>query len=261
MANPPAGLCRCAPRCVPRSLALPAVLAAMLTAEAGSCPVLPPASAAALLSAFLGRWRSLRYSLRCSQPRPARDPSSRRPLPLRSSLRSSVAGAPCGTRCDAHSRGRLVTKRVRLNPDTRRAQLVELGVRMLATRRLEDLSVEALAEQAGISRGLLFHYFRSKQEFHLEVVRAAARELLARTAPDVGLAPLEQLTTSLAAFIDYVTENRDAYVSLVRGAASGDATVRRVSDETRTELANRVLKHLDALGLPADTRTEIAVHS
>ncbi len=152
-----------------------------------------------------------------------------------------------------------MTKRVRLDPDTRRAQLVELGVRMLATRRLEDLSVEALAEQAGISRGLLFHYFRSKQEFHLEVVRAAARELLERTAPDVGLAPLEQLTTSLAAFIDYVTENRDAYVSLVRGAASGDATVRRVSDETRTELANRVLKHLDALGLPADTRTEIAV--
>ncbi len=152
-----------------------------------------------------------------------------------------------------------MTKRVRLDPDTRRAQLVELGVRMLATRRLEDLSVEALAEQAGISRGLLFHYFRSKQEFHLEVVRAAARELLERTAPDVGLAPLEQLTTSLAAFIDYVTENRDAYVSLVRGAASGDATVRRVSDETRTELANRVLKHLDALGLPADARAVIAV--
>ena len=150
-------------------------------------------------------------------------------------------------------------KRTRLDPDTRRAQLVELGVRMLATRSLEDLSVEALAEQAGISRGLLFHYFRSKQEFHLEVVRAAARELLERTEPDPGRSPLEQLTASLSAFIDYVTENRDAYVSLVRGAASGDATVRSVSDETRAELANRVLKHLDALGLPGDVRTEIAV--
>lgn len=150
-------------------------------------------------------------------------------------------------------------KRVRLSPEARRAQLIELGVRMLANRRLEDLSVDALADEAGISRGLLFHYFRSKQEFHLAVVRASARELIERTEPDPELSPFEQLTSSLSAYIDYVTENRDAYISLVRGAISGDPALRSISDETRAELANRVLKHLDALGLPADTRTDIAV--
>jgi AcrR family transcriptional regulator len=152
-----------------------------------------------------------------------------------------------------------VAKRVRLPPDARRAQLIQLGVQMLATRRLDDLSVEALADEAGISRGLLFHYFRSKQEFHLEVVRACARELLERTEPDPELSPVDQLRASLGAYIDYVTENRDVYVSLVRGAASGDAAVREVADETRTEQANRVLKHLDALGLPGAERTELAV--
>ena len=152
-----------------------------------------------------------------------------------------------------------MAKRVRLPPDARRAQLIQLGVQMLATRRLDDLSVEALADEAGISRGLLFHYFRSKQEFHLEVVRACARELLERTEPDPELSPVDQLRTSLGAYIDYVTENRDVYVSLVRGAASGDAAVREVADETRTEQANRVLKHLDALGLPGAERTELAV--
>ena len=152
-----------------------------------------------------------------------------------------------------------MAKRVRLSPDARRAQLIELGVQMLATRTLEDLSVEDLADQAGISRGLLFHYFRSKQEFHLEVVRACARELIERTEPDPGLPPLEQLTTSLGAYVDYVTGNRDVYVSLVRGAASGDADVREVSHETRTELANRVLKNLDMLGLPSGPGTELAV--
>jgi AcrR family transcriptional regulator len=152
-----------------------------------------------------------------------------------------------------------MSKRVRLAPDARRAQLIKLGVRMLATRRLEDLSVEALADEAGISRGLLFHYFRSKQEFHLEVVRACARELIERTEPDASLPPLEQLTTSLGAYIDYVTENRDVYVSLVRGAASGDAALRKVSDETRTELTDRVLENLDALGLPNAARTQLAV--
>ena len=64
-------------------------------------------------------------------------------------------------------------KRTRLTPEARRAQLIELGVEMLATRTLDELSVEEIAQHAGISRGLLFHYFASKQEFHIEVARAA----------------------------------------------------------------------------------------
>src|SRR5581483_404686 len=83
-----------------------------------------------------------------------------------------------------------VEKRTRLDPAARRAQLIELGVQMLATRTLDELSVEDIATQAGISRGLLFHYFASKQEFHVEVARAAAAALIARTAPDPALPPL-----------------------------------------------------------------------
>src|SRR5690349_13796327 len=94
-------------------------------------------------------------------------------------------------------------KRVRLNPEARRAQLIELGVEMLATRTLDELSVEDIAQQAGISRGLLFHYFSSKQEFHLEVARAAAAELLQRTERNPDLAPLDALHSSIHLFIDY----------------------------------------------------------
>lgn len=151
-------------------------------------------------------------------------------------------------------------KRVRLNAQDRRAQLIELGRHMLATRTLDDLSVEDLADEAGVSRGLLFHYFRSKQEFHLEVARAAAAELLARTAPDPSLKPPERLHHSLGAFIDYVVENEDGYVSLVRGAASGDAAMRAVSDETRSEQARRVLANLAELGLPLRPESELAIH-
>ena len=58
-------------------------------------------------------------------------------------------------------------KRTRLDPAQRRAQLIDLGARMLAERPLEQISVEDIADQAGVSRGLLFHYFASKSEFHL----------------------------------------------------------------------------------------------
>jgi AcrR family transcriptional regulator len=151
-------------------------------------------------------------------------------------------------------------KRTRLDPIARRAQLIALGVEMLATRTLDALSVEDIATKAGISRGLLFHYFSSKQEFHTEVARAAARDLLDRTEPDPALPPLEALRAGLVAFIDYVEENPDNYKSLVRGAASGDAEMRAIFDATRTTMAQRIIAVVADQGLVVDARTTLAIH-
>ena len=152
------------------------------------------------------------------------------------------------------------TKRVRLSPEARRAQLIELGVEMLATRTLDELSVELIAAKAGISRGLLFHYFASKQEFHLEVARAAAAEMIARTEPDPELPPVEALRQALSAFVSYVEENPDNYTSLVRGAASGDADMRAIFDATRATMANRIVTVVGGLGLALGPRADLAVH-
>lgn len=151
-------------------------------------------------------------------------------------------------------------KRTRLDPVARRAQLIALGVEMLATRTLDALSVEDIARKAGISRGLLFHYFSSKQEFHTEVARAAAAELLQRTEPDVALPPVDALRGAIGAFIDYVEENPDNYKSLVRGAASGDAQMRAIFDQTRATLAGRVVEVVGQLGFELGPRAELAVH-
>jgi AcrR family transcriptional regulator len=150
-------------------------------------------------------------------------------------------------------------KRRRLDPIARRAQLIALGVEMLATRTLDELSVEDIAHEAGISRGLLFHYFSSKQEFHVEVARAAAAELITRTKPDPSLAPGAALRGALTAFIDYVEENPDNYKSLVRGAASGDAEMRAIFDATRSTLAGRIVTVLED-GQTLGPRAELAVH-
>ncbi|HEY8302729.1 MAG TPA: TetR/AcrR family transcriptional regulator [Jatrophihabitans sp.] len=151
-------------------------------------------------------------------------------------------------------------QRTRLSPAARRAQLIALGVQMLATRTLDELSVEDIATEAGISRGLLFHYFSSKQEFHLEVARAAAREMIERTEPDRSLPPLDALRGALRAFMAYVSENPDNYKSLVRGAASGDAEMRAIFDRTRSTLAGRIIGVLAELELPLGPRASLAVH-
>jgi len=130
--------------------------------------------------------------------------------------------------------------RTRLSPDRRREQLLDLGVRLLATRSLDDLSIDLLSEEAGISRGLLYHYFGNKAAFHEAVVRHAAEDLIAQTAPPPGGEPLDRLLASVTAYVDYVLENFEGYQSLVRGAAGGNETLRAISDQVRDVLANRV---------------------
>jgi AcrR family transcriptional regulator len=136
--------------------------------------------------------------------------------------------------------------RTRLDPDARRAQLVALGLRMLSTRPLDKVAIDDIAAEAGISRGLLFHYFPTKRDFHVAVARAAAADLLARTDIGSDLPPIQRLRANVEAFVDYVTDNRDAYVAFIRGSSGGDPQLLEVYEDTRRAFTDRVL---DGLGL------------
>jgi AcrR family transcriptional regulator len=135
-----------------------------------------------------------------------------------------------------------------MTPDDRRGQLLELGVRLLSTRSVDELSIDVLAEEAGISRGLLYHYFGNKHDFHRAVVRKAADDLIAVTAPPQEGEPLERLSRSLEAYVDYVVANHAGYTSLVRAAAGGDETLREIYDEARGVLTDRIFEAADAQG-------------
>jgi AcrR family transcriptional regulator len=137
--------------------------------------------------------------------------------------------------------------RTRLAPDQRRTQLLDLGVSLLATRSLDELTIDVLAEEAGISRGLLYHYFGNKHDFREAVVRRAVADLIEQTAPPEGGEPLDRLLASVAAYVDYVVANYQGYVSIVRGAAGGNETLRRVYEETRDALTDRIFTE-DAQG-------------
>ncbi len=139
------------------------------------------------------------------------------------------------------------TPRVRMSPARRREQLLDLGVLLLATRSLDELSIEILAEEAGISRGLLYHYFGNKHDFHEAVVRRAADDLIATTAPPAEGEPLDRLLASMAAYLDYVEANYQGYLSLVKGAAGGNEAIRRIYEEARAALTDRVFRE-DAQG-------------
>src|SRR5262245_16949571 len=89
--------------------------------------------------------------------------------------------------------------RVRLSVDARRKQLLALGRQAFTAQRYDDVSTDAIATRAGVSRGLLFHYFPSKRDYHLAVLREAADELLAKAFAKQTGAPLERLAAGLHA--------------------------------------------------------------
>jgi AcrR family transcriptional regulator len=145
----------------------------------------------------------------------------------------------------------------RLDVDERRRQLLELGAELFTSNRYEDLSMSRIAADAGISKALLYHYFPSKQAFFEETLSAWAEQLRERTEPDPELAPIEQLQSSLDAFLSLVDENAAAYRNLM-DSATGVPEIRDLIDEVRRRTAARILAALYPAGPPAKARTAVS---
>ena len=152
-------------------------------------------------------------------------------------------------------------RRTRLSPEERRKQLIALGVNALADKPLEALTIESLAADAGVSRGLVFYYFNSKTGLHHEIVRAARDSLMRATEPKPELPPSDRLRDTLVRFVDYARDHRQTFYSLVRGAASGDETVREIVDEVRSAQAERLTTMFSELGVEPSARLHVVLRS
>src|SRR3954470_9351190 len=106
----------------------------------------------------------------------------------------------------------------RLDVDERRAQLLELGSELFTKNSYDELSMAAIAREAGISKALVYHYFPSKEEYFKATLGEAAAELARRTVPDDSLPALDQLRASTRAYVEWVGERRDSYVKLIQSA-------------------------------------------
>lgn len=136
----------------------------------------------------------------------------------------------------------------RMATDERRAQLIELALRLFSTRGFDDISIDEIAREAGISKGLLYHYFPSKKAFFVAAVEAASVRLLeaTRTAAERDAGdPIASLRAGLEAYLDFVQERATAFRFLMRGAISGDTEVREILDATRERIVENMLEDID----------------
>jgi AcrR family transcriptional regulator len=141
--------------------------------------------------------------------------------------------------------------RRRLSADERRRQLVAIGLARIVETPIQDLSLDDIATEAGISRGLLFHYFPTKTDFYLACIAAAGRRMLRTTAPDEGATGEEQVETVTRLMIEQIERRRGFYLALVHGHGVADPRVSEVMDSVRDGSTERVMA---ALGVPEARR-------
>ncbi len=130
---------------------------------------------------------------------------------------------------------------VRRTAEDRRAQLVAIGLELLPTTPVQELTIDEVARRAGISRSLLFHYFATKREYYTAVITAAAELLRDHVVPRPGTPAAGRLPGMLDRFVTWVETYRDSYVAFVRGANAGDPWVADVYERTREQLVEVAL--------------------
>jgi AcrR family transcriptional regulator len=148
-------------------------------------------------------------------------------------------------------------RRRRLEPDARREQILECAVRLFGERPYASVSTTDIAREAGVARGLLNHYFGTKRDLYLEVVRALVT-LPEMADPEAGTGSLrKRVQRSVDWFLDTVSVHAKTFVAVTGAEGVGDdPEIERILAEADDTAARKVL---EMVGLSADLPAHRAV--
>lgn len=132
--------------------------------------------------------------------------------------------------------------RRRLSPEQRRAEIVAAGAAVFADRGYQGTSLEDIAASAGVTRPLLYHYFRDKDELYREILRAARAELDEALAAAVAAAdaPAERLRAGLTAYLTFVRDRGRQWDLLFGGGTAVAGELAEESARLRFATADKI---------------------
>jgi AcrR family transcriptional regulator len=132
--------------------------------------------------------------------------------------------------------------RHRLGVDERRKQLLDLALELFGNRPYDEISIDEIAKEAGVSKGLLYHYFPSKRAFFVAAVEAASESLLESTeVVTAGEVPtMQEMHEGVSRYLAYVERHANNYLLLMRGGDGVDGEVQAIVERTRMAFLERV---------------------
>ena len=122
----------------------------------------------------------------------------------------------------------------RLDPAQRREQMLDAANTLFAERGYEEVSVEDIARAAGVTRGLVHHYFGGRTEVYLALLeRLGSMREEALRGPE-GRSARARVADSVSRWLDWTEANSLVYLGTIApGEDIADPEVRRVVADLR----------------------------
>ena len=139
------------------------------------------------------------------------------------------------------------TKFSRLDPKERRDQILDAANALFAERGYDEVSVEDIASSAGVTRGLVHHYFGGRKEVYIALLERIGAQREEQLPPPVGRSARARLADDVSRWLDWTEQNRTIWLAtLGRGEDVADPDVRRVvTDLVRRAVALVAARHAD----------------
>lgn len=107
---------------------------------------------------------------------------------------------------------------------------------MFADTSYDALSMDDIAKHAGVAKGLIYYYFKSKRGYYLAIVEDSVAELVARAGGETDLPSAERVRRTIDGYLHYAEHHHAAYRTIVTGGVGSDAEVLAIRDAVREEL-------------------------
>ena len=154
----------------------------------------------------------------------------------------------------------------RLEHDERRRQILTCARRLFSERSYAAVSTTDIAQEACVARGLLHHYFGTKHDLYLEVVRTLMRmpsNPVPLQSPGRGLDVV--IEESVDRWLQMLERNRGTWLAAIGAGGLGrDPEAEAIMEEARERAADRLIEALqtyEAAQAPPELRAAVRAYS
>ncbi|PJN36730.1 TetR family transcriptional regulator [Streptomyces sp. CB02959] len=124
----------------------------------------------------------------------------------------------------------------------RRAELIATGKKLFADTSYDALSMDDIARQAGVAKGLIYYYFTNKRGYYLAIIEDAVAELVERAGSTHDLPPVERVRRTVDGYLRYAQHHQAAYRTIVTGGVGFDAEVLAIRARVRSRLLGTIAR-------------------